>query len=172
MLSGSTQDYYIYADYTVRWTYSLIGATVPGRIAWRDWGLFLNGTGTGVINVGYTPPPAVGPLPATAPSSAQNQEYVGTITNVSGTTFTVTPTIPTGVTGQNVYHDQSIAIKAASDAACGARAGIVYFSGPEQNFCAVRLRRQRSVQRDFQFIVSRTYLVWRRSAHLERHSDR
>ena len=129
-LSGSTQDYYIYADYTASGTYSLIGATVPGQIKWRDWGLFLNGTGTGVINVGYTPPPAAA-VPATAPSSAQNQEYVGTITNVSGTTFTVTPTIPTGVTGQNVYHDQSIAIKAASDAACGARAGIVYFSGPE-----------------------------------------
>ena len=98
-LSGTTQDYYIYADYTASGTYSLVGATVPGQIKWRDWGLFLNGTGTGVGTVGYKSPPAAA-VPATAPGAAQNQEYVGTITNVSGTTFTVTPTIPQASPGR------------------------------------------------------------------------
>jgi len=128
-LSGTTQDYYIYAEYAGSGSYNLVGATVPGQTTWRDWGLFLNGTGTGVLSQGYTPPPAAG-VPPTAPSSAQNQEYVGTVTGIAGTTFTVTPTIPTNVSGQAVYHDQSIAIETASTAACASGGGTVYFSGP------------------------------------------
>ena len=128
-LSGTTTHYYIYAKYSGGSSYGLVGGTVPGQTTWRDWGTFLNGPGSGVINVGYTPPPAAA-VPAIAPSSAQNQEYVGTVTGIAGTTFTVTPTIPTNVSGQAVYHDQSIAIETASTAACASGGGIVYFSGP------------------------------------------
>lgn len=128
-LAGTTTHYYIYADYTSRGTFSLVGATVPGQNTWRDWGLFLNGTGTSVLSQGYTPPPAAA-VPTTAPSSAQNQEYIGTITAINGSTFIVSPSIPTNVSAQGVYHDQSIAIEAADNAACASAGGIVYFSGP------------------------------------------
>lgn len=118
-----TNRYYIYADYVNGGSgpFNLIGSTIPGGNTFRDWGPFTEGT--------YTAPPAAA-VPSTAPSSAQNQEYVGTITSIAGTTFTVTPTIPTSVSGQNVYHDASLAIQAASNAACNTGGSIVYFSGP------------------------------------------
>ena len=120
-LSGTTQDYYIYAEYPDSSVFTLIGSTQPGTTIYRDWGPFLTGS--------YVAPVAAN-VPTTAPTSAQNQEYVGTVTNISGTTFTVSPTIPTNVSGQGVYHDESLAIQAADNAACSVEGGQVYFSGP------------------------------------------
>jgi hypothetical protein len=127
-LAGTTTHYYIYADYASSGTFSLIGSTAPGSTVFQDWGPFLNASGSYGVTA-YAPPTAAA-VPSTAPSSPQNQEYVGTITSISGTTFTVTPTIPTAVSGAAVLHDQSLAIQAADNVACTSMGGIVYFSGP------------------------------------------
>jgi hypothetical protein len=120
-LSSPTQKYYIYGEYPWASSYALVGSTPNGNNTFRDWGPFLTGTPA-------TPPAAA--VPSTPPSAAQNEEYVGTITGISGTNFTVTPTIPNGSSGLAVLHDESLVIQAADNAACLADGGNVYFSGP------------------------------------------
>lgn len=119
-VSGTTSFYYVYANYGGG-TYSLVGATLPGLNVFKDWGPFLGS--------GYTPPPAA-QVPATAPSVAQDQEFVGTITSISGTTFTLNQAVPTAVSSQPAFHDNSIAIQNADNAACKGDGSVVYFSGP------------------------------------------
>jgi hypothetical protein len=129
-ISAPTSFYYIYANYGSG-TYNLIGATIPGQNVFRDWGPFLQTAQLGGAgnSVSYVPPPAAA-VPATAPSSPQAQEFVGTIASIVGNTFTFNQNVPTAVSGQNIFHDNSLAIQAADNVACKADGGIVYFSGP------------------------------------------
>ncbi len=116
-LAGTTQKYYVYANYGSG--YQLIGATLPGQTTFRDWGPF--------VENGYVAPPAAA-IPATPPAAAQNQEFVGTIASISGTTLTLNQTVPTAVTSQNAYHDDSLAIQAADNASCTSGWETVYLS--------------------------------------------
>jgi hypothetical protein len=107
--------FYIYANYGSG--YVLIGKTLPYQQYFLDYGPFLN------QDVGY---PAYVPTGA-PPASAQNRLYAGVISVLSGTTATVTPSVPTNVAGAVTLHDNSVAIQTAMTAANAADGGTVYF---------------------------------------------
>jgi len=122
---GSTSFYYLYANYIGSGPYDIIGSTTPGVGTYQDWGPFLNKK----TAYPYTAPPAAD-VPRTAPSTDQNQEYVGTVTGILGTDFTVSPPATTGDRSERVFHDNSVAVGNAINSGCNVANGSVYLSGP------------------------------------------
>lgn len=116
--------YYIYANYGSG--YSLIGSTLPATASmnddvsnqFRDWGP--------MAEARYVPPPAAN-VPAVPPTTALNDEYVGRIVSIDGNVVRVRPAPAASVSGAKVFHDNSLAIQAADNAACKNHGGAVYF---------------------------------------------
>jgi len=116
--------FYVYANYGSG--YSLIGSTLPATGSmnddvsnqFRDWGP--------MAEAGYAPPPAAN-VPAAPPTSSRNDEYVGRIAAIDGNVVRVRPAPAASVSGAKVFHDNSLAIQAADNAACKNHGGAVYF---------------------------------------------
>ena len=108
--SGSTVDYLVCANYGSG--YAPIGQTLPGDSVFEDYGPFFNSK--------YVVPPAFGNRNPCLDSVAQVQAYIGTITGIRGTTFTVTPAVTQTGTNLPAFHDNSVAVLAADNAACTA----------------------------------------------------
>jgi hypothetical protein len=104
----NTFAYYIYSDSAnPGGAFNLIGKTMPFERGFKDYGP--------TLMQGYTAP---GYVPTTAPSSAQNQLYGGTVTSGGGTFFlTVSPPVPSAVSLATTLLDDGQALIAAISAA-------------------------------------------------------
>lgn len=122
--SGTTQFYAIYANYGSG--YSPIGFTPWGANIFEDYGPAFTQTG-------FVAPPAMS-LPAAPTGTTQNQVYEGQITNINGNTLTVSPNVPTAVTGATAQHSNGSAFLAALAASCVTGYAPVYLPQPTSAF--------------------------------------
>ena len=128
-ISGTTKYYAVYANYGAG--YAPIGFTWWLTNIFEDYGPAFTKTG-------FVPPVAMG-LPATSPGAARNQVFTGQIQVISGSTLTLTATVPTAVTSATASHDNGVAFLNALASSCsnGTGGGV-----NNQGFASVYLPRQ------------------------------
>ena len=115
-----TLGYYVYSDFGLGGSFTLIGKTLYGESHFTDYGQFYGG--------GYVAPAYV---PTTAPASAQNQMFTSTIASGGGTTSLVlndSITNTGGISGATIMYDDGPCLVAALTAQ---GAGTVILSPPQ-----------------------------------------
>ena len=109
IISGTTTVYYaVYANYGSG--YAPIGFTTWLHNIFIDYG-------PAFTQAGFVAPPAMH-LPATPPTSAQNQIFSAQIKGISGTTLTLDRSVPATVRIVTAYHDNGVSLLNAINESC------------------------------------------------------